>query len=431
MKTNEICNPNIPKYSCESCDYNTSRKSNYDKHLQTEKHFEKKIASQEAKLLPEEAKYFCRRCDFRTSNKTDYARHNETLKCKSVTKTQKNAKNAEKTHKLSELLPDDISSEVGTTDVVHETPNTSSVTKKNLSKKDKQKNIEFRCENCDYTTSVKSNYERHCQTQKCRSVTNDKKKDKKDKKESDSSLGIVVGTSYECGCGKTFRDRTGLWRHSKQCAGLGDNKLLELVISNQKQHDETIVKLVDMVKDISKDRSIINNNNTNCHNKQFNLQFFLNETCKDAYNISEFVEQLDVTMEDMLNTSRVGYTEGVSQIIVNGLKALDETKRPIHCTDVKREILYIKENDTWVKEDEDRPILLGAVKKIAGKNIKQISEWCKQHPNYRDSSSRDNDIHLKILCNVMQGGTDNEISSSFKTIFRNVATGTRIQKRGR
>jgi hypothetical protein len=158
------------------------------------------------------------------------------------------------------------------------------------------------------------------------------------------------------------------------------------------------------------------------------LNFFLNETCKDAYNISEFVEQLDVSMEDMLNTSRVGYTEGVSQIIVNGLKALEEHKRPIHCTDVKREILYIKENDEWNKEADDRPILLGAVKKIAGKNIKQITEWCKDHPNYRDSSSRDNDIHLKMLVNVMQGGTDNEINNSFKTIFRNVATGTKIQK---
>ena len=345
MKTNEICNPNIPKYSCESCDYNTSRKSNYDKHLQTEKHFEKKIASQEAKLLPEEAKYFCRRCDFRTSNKTDYARHNETLKCKSVTKTQKNAKNAKKRIDIN-------------------------------------------------------------------------------------SIPSIESTKYACKCGKEFKARSSLWRHQKhpmQCAGeSNDAKLMELVISNQKQHDETIVKIIEMVKDISKDKSIINN--TNCHNKQFNLQFFLNETCKDAYNISEFVEQLDVSMEDMLNTSRVGYTEGVSQIIVNGLKALDENKRPIHCTDLKRETLYIKENDEWNKEADDRPILLGAVKKIAGKNIKQISEWCKQHPNYRDSSSRDNDIHLKMLVNVMQGGTDNEINNSFKTIFRNVATGTRIQK---
>jgi hypothetical protein len=209
---------------------------------------------------------------------------------------------------------------------------------------------------------------------------------------------------------------------------------MQLVVNSQQnhsitehRHEETILKLMEMVKDIAKDKSIIHNN-TNCNNKQFNLQFFLNETCKDAYNISEFVEQLDVSMEDMLNTSRVGYTEGVSQIIVNGLKALDENKRPIHCTDLKRETLYIKENDEWNKESEDKPILLGAIKKIAGKNIKQISEWCKQHPNYRDSTSRDNDIHLKMLVNVMQGGTDNEINNSFKTIFRNVATGTRIQK---
>jgi len=351
-----------PKYLCEICDYNTSRKSNYEKHLQTDKHFEKKIASQEAKLLPREAKYFCEVCYYSTQRKADFTKHCETLKCKSVTKSQKVTKVTEKSHSVVPFVGEHISS-----------------------------NSFVSCE--------------------------------------------IIDSIYSCVCSKDFKTHSGLWRHQKRCDMCippNDNKLMEIVISNQKQHDDTIVKLVEMVKDLSKDKSIINNinnTNTNCNNKQFNLNFFLNETCKDAYNISEFVEQLDVSMEDMLNTSRVGYTQGVSQIIVNGLKALDETKRPIHCTDVKRETLYIKENDEWTKEEEDRPILLGAIKKIAGKNIKQISEWCKQHPNYRDSSSRDNDIHLKMLVNVMQGGTDNEINNSFKTIFRNVATGSRIHKR--
>jgi len=340
-KMAENCEKTHLKYFCESCDYNTSHKNDFEKHLHTKKHFEQKVGISIPKNPKKSQLYFCESCDFSTCNKTDYARHCETLKCKSVTKTQKNAKNAKKRIDIN-------------------------------------------------------------------------------------SIPSIESTK----CGKEFKARSSLWRHQKhpmQCAGeSNDAKLMELVISNQKQHDETIVKIIEMVKDISKDKSIINN--TNCHNKQFNLQFFLNETCKDAYNISEFVEQLDVSMEDMLNTSRVGYTEGVSQIIVNGLKALDENKRPIHCTDLKRETLYIKENDEWNKEADDRPILLGAVKKIAGKNIKQISEWCKQHPNYRDSSSRDNDIHLKMLVNVMQGGTDNEISNSFKTIFHNVATGTKIQK---
>jgi hypothetical protein len=410
MKTNEICNPKIPKYSCESCDYNTSNKTNYEKHLQTEKHFEKincNIATSSCKKLQ---LYLCENCDYTTSHKSHYDKHCETLKCKSVTKCRKVPKSAEKCRKNDEIICDDNASAIELYVRSPETPNTLSVTKKSLSKKDKQKNAEFQCENCDYVTSVKANYERHCQTLKCRSVT----KDKKDKKISELASKEEFSPSFECECGKTFKDRTGLWRHNKIC-----------------NNRESVNKLMDMVMELAKNQAAItniDNRHTNCHNKQFNLNFFLNETCKDAYNISEFVEQLDVSMEDMLNTSRVGYTNGISEIIVNGLKALDETKRPIHCTDVKRETLYIKDNNEWIKEADDRPILLGAVKKIAGKNIKQISEWCKQHPNYRDSTSRDNDIHLKILCNVMQGGTDAEIHHSFCTVFRNIATGTRIRK---
>jgi len=402
----EICNPKIPKYSCESCDYNTSNKTNYEKHLQTEKHFEKincNIATSSCKKLQV---FFCETCDYGTNKKSDFIKHRETLKCKSVTKSPKVAKVAEKSPKISGNLSDDITSQHIISSNSDETPNEVSVTILKRHKKCRPKNAEYQCEYCDYITSHKSHYEKHCQTLKCQSVT-------KCQKVPFSTQIEHFSPNYECECGKTFKDRTGLWRHNKIC-----------------NNRESVNKLMDMVMELAKRDSICNTtNNTNCHNKQFNLNFFLNETCKDAYNISEFVEQLDVSMEDMLNTSRVGYTEGVSQIIVNGLKALDETKRPIHCTDVKRETLYIKENNEWVKEADDRPILLGAVKKIAGKNIKQISEWCKQHPNYRDSSSRDNDIHLRMLVNVMQGGTDNEINNSFCTIFRNVATGSKINKR--
>ena len=385
MKVTEICTPNILKYSCDSCDYNTSHKNDFVKHLHTKKHLEQQIGNLNPKNPKKSQLYFCENCDYSTSHKSHFDKHRETLKCISVTKCRKVPKSAEKCRKVPQKLPTSPNQFASAT-----------------------------CTNCESIVEYEPEM---------------------------TGLSPPAMTIFACKCGKEFKTRSGLWRHQKHptsCSGeSSSDTIIRLLIDsqqthhlNEQRHEETILKLVDMVKDISKDRSIINSNsnNTNCHNKQFNLQFFLNETCKDAYNISEFVEQLDVTMEDMLNTSRVGYTEGVSQIIVNGLKALDETKRPIHCTDVKRETFYIKENDTWNKEPEDKPILLGAVKKIAGKNIKQISEWCKQHPNYRDAASRDNDVYLKMLVNVMQGGTDNEINNSFKTVFRNVATGAQIKK---
>jgi hypothetical protein len=457
----ESSNSKNPKYLCERCDYITSRKSNYEKHLQTEKHLAKNIATKSSNLLQKVATFYCKRCDFTTSNKKDYKRHCETLKCKSVTKTPKNPKKPQKTPPDFVENGDDISCDDG---AIHSNvcDDDRFIFSKKPQKSSKQQPDDMSCVDeinysniCDdrfifsKKTPKSSNQkpdDMSCDLLSTTSKTYDESvtdylqiSEHTAADDSDNAHEMVASLSpclmisgeidgqkntYECVCGKDFKTHSGLWRHHKRGCDLLDNKkILELVI---KQHDETIVKIIEMVKDISKDKSIINN--TNCHNKQFNLNFFLNETCKDAYNISEFVEQLDVSMEDMLNTSRVGYTEGVSQIIVNGLKALDENKRPIHCTDLKRETLYIKENNEWNKEAEDRPILLGAVKKIAGKNIKQISEWCKQHPNYRDASSRNNDIHLKMLVNVMQGGTDNEINNSFKTIFHNVATGTRIQK---
>jgi hypothetical protein len=457
------------KYSCKSCDYNTSRKSNFEKHLHSEKHFEKKIASEEAKLLPEEAKFFCEICDFSTSNKKDYKRHCETLKCKSVTKTPKNPKKPQKTPNNIDEMCDATASGVKMDKHIDHMSNTCSVTafeksqkiaKKNghnfveishLNQsqfsndiihahgiteksqkvaKSRKKSQKYHCLKCKYTTCNKSDYNKHRDTAKCKNTDMAHVVDNETTDvvsyTSDNTLSRLED-DLACKCGKTFKERTGLWRHKKTCMLLGadENKLLELVLS---KHDETITKLVEMVKDLSKDKSVINTNCGNINNSKFNLNFFLNETCKDAYNISEFVEQLDVSMEDMLNTTRVGYTEGVSQIIVNGLKALDINKRPIHCTDIKRETLYIKENNMWNKEPENRPILLGAVKKIAGKNINQISEWRKTHPDYRNSSSRNNDIHLKMLCNVMQGGTDNEISNSFGTVFRNIAKGSLVPK---
>jgi hypothetical protein len=171
-----------------------------------------------------------------------------------------------------------------------------------------------------------------------------------------------------------------------------------------------------------------NNNITTNNNNSFNLNFFLNETCKNAMNIMDFVNQLQVGIKDLEETGRVGFSEGISKIFINGLKEIDVTDRPVHCSDSKRETLYIKDNNQWNKEDEDKSLLTNAIKHVAHKNMKQISEWTKEHPEYNDSESRQNDKYLKIVCESMSGGSQEETNKNYNKIIKNIAKETIINK---
>jgi hypothetical protein len=173
-----------------------------------------------------------------------------------------------------------------------------------------------------------------------------------------------------------------------------------------------------------------NNNSHNNHsnNKTFNLQFFLNETCKDAMNIGEFVSSIKPQLSDLESTGRLGYAEGISNIILNNLKTLDTQTRPIHCSDNKREILYIKENNEWTKEEEDKPILTKAIKIIANENIKNISEWRKANPHCTESESVKNDLYLKIVSNSMSGSTSEESNRNINKIISNLSKEVVINK---
>ena len=174
--------------------------------------------------------------------------------------------------------------------------------------------------------------------------------------------------------------------------------------------------------------NIINNTNTNnSHNKTFNLQFFLNEECKDALNINEFVSSIKLELDDLELTGRLGYVEGVSRIMNKNLKELDINKRPIHCSDLKREVLYIKNDDQWTKEDDSNPILKKAIKQVAFENIKLISDWRKKNPGCMDSDSRKNNLYLKIVGNAMSGLTTEEQLSNIDKIVSRVAKETVIK----
>ena len=170
---------------------------------------------------------------------------------------------------------------------------------------------------------------------------------------------------------------------------------------------------------------IITNNTTN---NSFNLNLFLNETCKHALNIMDFVNQLQIEVSDLEETGRLGFAEGISKIFINGLKQIDITYRPVHCSDPKRETLYIKNNNEWNKEDEHNRTLLTAIKQVAHKNMKQIYEWTKLHPGCNSSDSKDNDRYLKIVSEAMSGATQEETNKNYNRIIRNIVKETIITK---
>jgi hypothetical protein len=285
------------------------------------------------------------------------------------------------------------------------------------------------CDLCDYTTCKKSSYYKH--------LTTDKHKNQQNGSDlvGNDSEKLPKVAHFQCECGKIYKYDSGYYRHKKKCITkytdpvetkeVSDKELIMMLL---KQNAQLIEQNTEMSKNISK---ISNNNNTthtNSHNKTFNLQFFLNEECKDALNISEFVSSIKVQLEDLETTGRLGYVEGVSRIINKNLNDLDQTKRPIHCSDVKREVLYIKNENQWIKENESKPILTKAIKQIANENIKQISEWRKKYPDCTDSDSRKNDLYLNIVSNAMSGSTSEEQSSNYEKIITKVAKEVVIEK---
>jgi hypothetical protein len=171
-----------------------------------------------------------------------------------------------------------------------------------------------------------------------------------------------------------------------------------------------------------------NNSHNITNNTTFNLQLFLNETCKGAMNINEFVSSIKVNLEELENTGRQGYIEGISSIILNRLNKLEQHFRPLHCSDLKREVFYIKENNEWKKENENKAILTKAIKEISNENMKQIKFWRDKYPDCTDADSNKNNLYLKIVSNSMNGSTIDESSKNIEKIISNVAKEVIIDK---
>ena len=289
--------------------------------------------------------------------------------------------------------------------------------------------IKYSCKLCDYNTSRKSQYERHLSTDKHKNAENDSKM-------IGNSNNLVPKSSeklFNCECGRVYKYDSGYYRHKKKCQyenKENTNSISEL--SDKELITKVILQIPDLVKsiiEISKDKGVNHSHNhTNSHNKTFNLQFFLNETCKDAMNISEFVSSIKPKLSDLENTGRLGYAEGISNIILKNLSNLEQHFRPLHCSDSKREVIYIKDNDEWIKETDNKPILTKAIKVIANENIKNISEWRKEYPDCTDSDSKKNDLYLKIVSNSMCGSTKDETDKNINKIISNIVKEVTIDK---
>ena len=186
--------------------------------------------------------------------------------------------------------------------------------------------------------------------------------------------------------------------------------------------------MVDKLTEVSKQNCIINNYNTTNTTNNFNLNMFLNDTCKNAMNITDFLESIKYSIEDLDYMGKAGYIEGVSRLIIDGLNQLDVTERPIHCTDAKRNSLYLKNNDEWNKETPDMPIIKNVIKKVAKKNIQKLPEWKERNPSHSSLSSHKHKEYINIVNKAMGGSTDEEDNSNYKSIINKVSSATAIDK---
>jgi len=286
----------------------------------------------------------------------------------------------------------------------------------------------FICEKCDYNTSKKNNYEKHLRTQK--HISNDfqclaMKKVAK------------VANNFKCICGKQYNDYSGLWRHKKKCNGIileeKEDNVKELFMYLMKENNEimknTIIEV--MKSGVITNNSISNSNNitniNNSNNKTFNLNLFLNETCKDAMNMSEFINSLQIEYDDFEKVGEIGFVNGISNIIIKNLKELDITQRPLHCTDKKREVLYVKEDNIWQKEDENYTKTRKLIKKTTNKNMLLIQEFKKRYPDCGTSTSKYSDKYDILVIETMGGLGDNDFEKETK-ILKNIAREVFINK---
>jgi hypothetical protein len=300
--------------------------------------------------------------------------------------------------------------------------------------KSSKSHTQYQCELCNLVTGSFKDYTKHLHTNKHKN------------KAGLNNFILKIPEQFICNnCNKCYKARNSLWYHQQKC-----QPTAQPIITDSSNNDfvfdkELVMTILKQNADIIKENSelktmmmdtqtqmmdVIKNgthNTTNSHNKTFNLQFFLNETCKDAMNITDFVNSIQLQLTDLMNMGEVGYVNGMSNIIIKNLNDLEVHERPVHCTDVKREVLYVKDEDKWNKETEGNPKIRGAVKRIAQKNSKQLFEFKAKYPDCVKSHSKHSDTYNNLIIESMGGKGDNDAEKEDK-IIKKVAKEVLVDK---
>jgi len=313
-----------------------------------------------------------------------------------------------------------------------------------LTKKSPKNPLHFECEKCAYVTSNKKDYTKHLTTAKHKKLTMLTDKIPK------------IPTMLTCElCDKQYKSRTGLWQHQKKCVPKQEpieetpiepsqtppivpdmsvfidllkqnQEFKELMVEQFKENQELQKQLIEATK--AGGQHIENQTNINNNNQRFNLNFFLNEQCKDAINMSDFLENMELNLEDLTETGRLGYVGGISRILVNKLQELDVYKRPMHCTDMKRETLYIKENDEWEKQVNSKEKMKTIINKVANENCKNLPQWQEEHPESQVFDTPENLEYVNI-CNASLGGFGEDENRQYRDkILRSVVKEIMVNK---
>jgi len=296
----------------------------------------------------------------------------------------------------------------------------------------------YDCSYCKYNTCIKSNYDKHLLSEKHKKNVSGEHKDPK----------------HICSqCNKEYLNYSGLWKHKKNCVVINETKenlqntftpalFMEILKENKDiqnvlieqnkelqnkllEHSKQIIELTSKQMVVNNNTNNTNTNSNNTQNNQFNIQFFLNDTCKDAVNIDEFIKDIQISISDLENVGNQGYVQGISDIIIKNMRTLGLTKRPMHCTDIKRETIYIKDADKWEKDSDGKPKIKNVISRVAKKNLAKFQDWYKDHPEATVLDTKDNEMSHKL---IRQSFGDGDIDVLQNKVVKQLTKETHVDK---